>query len=449
MIREKQFYRSFFAMCLLLVAQNVITLSVNLADNLMLGAFSEKALSGAAAANQIQFVYQQILIAFGETAVILGSQYFGRKQYEPIRRLFSVALRFGAGASLLLFAAVSLFPERLIGIFTKDQAIIAEGVSYLSVIRYTYLVFAVSQILLATLRATGVANIALMLSVLSLGINVGGNWLLIYGNLGFPAMGIKGAAVATLISRLAEIGVLLYYAIRRERHLRLTPRDLLRGPGNLLPDYVRVMLPVLVNAAMWGFNTAAQNAILGNLDARAIAANSVASTLFLLVKSAAVGASSTASFFIGRKIGEGSMSEVKRCARTLQVLFVMIGAAAALVLFLLRGSILSLYNLEAETRAMASAFLGILTAVMLPMSYQMPTNSGIIKGGGGTKYFMILDFVSIWLIVIPVSWYAAFRLHAAPSTVLWLLNADQFFKCVPAFLMCNFGRWAHRLTRDA
>lgn len=473
MVRDRQFYRDFFAMWIVLVLQNVITLSVNLADNMMLGAYSESALAGVAAVNQIQFVYQQLLISFGEAAMILGTQYFGKRQMEPVRSLARGAMYCGVALSALLFLAASLIPRQLMLIFTTEEEIILQGMAYLKVIRFTYLIFAIAQILLFTLRIVGTVRISLYLSIIALAINCFWNYALIYGKLGFPSLGVAGAAIATLISRVAELGILIGFLALREKKLRLSWRDYLmpgrsisahgesaavtgkreallpRGPriSPLLADYIRMMLPLMVVNALWGLNNAAQNAILGHMTARAIAANSVASTLFLLVKSTAQGSAATASFFTGKTIGEGDYDRLKLYARTWQVLFVIIGILSGILLFFLRVPILSLYRLAPETRQMADTFLIILSVIIVTMSYQMPVNAGIIKGGGDIRYAVTLDLVSIWCIVIPISWAAAFVFHASPIAVVWCLNADQIFKAVPAFIKCNFGHWAKKLTR--
>ncbi len=435
-------------MFIVLVLQNVITLSVNLADNLMLGAYSESALSGAAAVNQIQFVYQMILLAFGEGIVVLGTQYFGKGDMNPIKKVSSIAMRFGLFTAVLLFVLVTLFPGQAIAIFTTDEAIITAGTAYLKIVRFTYLFFAVTQILLATLRSTGIVHIALRLSLLSLVVNCCINYTLIYGRFGFPELGISGAAVGTLTARILEVFALLLFIRRKEKRLDLKLRDYLNFDRTLLKDYVRLMAPLLFVNSMWGFNNAMQNAILGHMTARAIAANSVASTLFLLVKSGAQGAAGTASFFIGKTIGEGNMDKLKSYAKTMQVMFVFVGLLAGILLFLIRIPILSLYNLEPETKALANQFLLILSVIVVTMSYQMPTNSGIIKAGGATKYCMVLDLVSIWCIVLPMAFLLAFVFRASPVAVVCMLNADQVFKGIPAFIKVNYGKWAYKLTRD-
>ena len=444
----RSFYRSFFMIYIALVLQNVVTLSVNLADNMMLGAYSEVSLSGVAAVNQIQFVYQQLLLALGDGLVIFCSQYWGKKMTGPMKRIAATAMQAGLLICALLFFLVSLFPVQALRLFTTDEAIIAEGVRYLGIIRFTYLFFAITQILLATLRSVEMVKIAFMLSVQTFFINCGINYVLIYGKFGAPELGVAGAAIGTLVARIVECIVLICYVRKKEKNLRIRLKDYLKFDKVLCVDYIKITAPMLLVQGLWGLNTAMQTVILGHMTAAAIAANSVASTLFLLVKSIPVGAASTASIMIGKKIGEGDLDVVKNYARVLQKMFVVIGIISGILLFFLRIPVLSLYDLSENTREMANTFLIILSIVAVGMSYQMPTNNGIIRGGGNAMFVVKMDIISIWGIVIPLSLIMAFVVKASPVVVVCCLNADQIFKCVPAFLEANYGKWIRKLTRD-
>lgn len=448
LIKDKKFYRIFLVLCLPIVLQNVISLSVNLTDNLMLGRYAESALSGVTAVNQIQFIYQNLLIGIGDGLVILASQYWGKKDTETIRKVASIAMRTALVLMLVLFIVVSVFPEQVVGLFTKDPAIVAEGVKYLNIVRFTYPFFCVTTILLAVLRSTEVVKIAFYLSISTLCINFCINWCLIYGHFGLPRLGVEGAAIGTLTARIVEFIVMLFYIAKKEANLHLKLKDFLHLDHSIMGDYFRISLPILFIAAMWGINTAMQTAILGHLTSSAIAANSMASNLYLIVKTIAVGAASTTNVLIGKAIGQGDMKVVKQYAKTFQVMFVLMGICCGLILFVLTEPVLSLYSFSDESRQMARTFLHILCIVMGGMCYQMPVNSGIIKGGGATKYAMILDLVSIWCIVIPLSFFMAFYVKASPVVVVWCLNLDQLFKAVPAFIKVNFGHWAYKLTRE-
>lgn len=442
----KNFYRNFLKLCSMLVLQNVVTLSVNLADNIMLGAFSETALSGVTTVNQVQFVFQQLIMALGDGLVIFGSQYWGKKETKPVRKISAWAMCTGIFIALILFILASFFPRRMLGLFTTDQTIIEAGLSYLAIIRFTYFFFAVTQILLATLRCVEIAGIAFGLSVMTLIINCSINWILIYGHFGAPRMGAAGAAVGTLTARIAEICVLITYISKKQSWIGIRIQDYLQADWKFGRKYYKVVCPLLVIQGLWGVNTALQTAILGHMTAAAIAANSAASNLFLMVKSAAVGAASAASVTMGKTIGSGDLKLAKLYSKKLQKLFVVMGIICGVLLFFIRIPVLSLYQLSPETREMANTFLIILSVVMLGMSYQMPTNGGIIRGSGSIAYSMKVDLISTWAIVIPLSMFMAFVVKASPAIVVCCLNADQIFKCVPAFLKCHYGHWIKTMT---
>ena len=449
MMRDRKFLLSFLTLSLPIILQNVISLGVNLADNLMLGRFAEAALSGATAVNQIQFVYQNILIGIGDGMVILASQYWGAGRTEPIKRIASVAMRTALVFMTVLFVLVSLFPAHAVALFTNDPAIILEGTAYLKIVRFTYPLFCITTILLAVLRCTEVVKIAFYLSISTLFINCGINWVLIFGHLGFPQMGIRGAAVGTLVARLVEVLILLFFLAKKEKNLRLRFRDFFLWDKEMASDYYRVSAPIIFTQSLWGVNNAIHTAILGHMSSAAIAANSMASNLYLIVKTIAVGAASATNVTIGKVIGEGDEQKVRSYAKRFQVLFVFMGLFCSLLLFVLTEPVLSLYSFSDESRSLARSFLHILCFIMAGMCYQMPVNAGIINGGGDTKYVMVMDLISIWGIVIPLSFVAVFILHASPLVVIWCLNLDQLFKCIPAFIKVNYGNWCRKLTRDA
>lgn len=447
-MKDREFYKSFFQLYIVLVLQNIVTLSVNLADNIMLGAYGEISLSGVTAVNQIHFLYQQLLIAFGDGMVIFCSQYWGKKQIQPMKKVIAIAMRFGVATAVMLFLVITLFPGQAMQVFTTDERIIREGVTYLRTIRFTYLFFAVTQMLLAALRSTEVAKIALNLSVLALVVNCGINYVLIFGRFGAPELGVTGAAIGTLTARILECAVLIGYIVQKEKYLRLKLADFMQRDQTLLKDYLKVLMPLLVFSVLWGINTAMQTVVLGHMNSAAIAANSAASNLYLVVKSAAVGAASAASVMIGKTIGMGDGELVKRYARKLQILFLLLAIAGGILLYFIRIPVLSLYDLSPETMELANQFLIILSVVYVAMAYQMPTNAGIIKGGGSVYFSAKLDTVCICLIVIPLSCYMAFVAGASSAVVVICLNIDQFIKCVPVFLKVNYGNWMKKLTRE-
>lgn len=446
--KDKSFYRSFLVLCVTLMLEQAVILSVNLADNIMLGSYSESALAGVAAVNQIQFVLQQVVYGVSNGMIVLGSQYWGQKRTAEIRKLSSIGLWLALAIAAALFAAVSIFPVQTLKIFTPDAAIIREGVDYLNIIRYSYVFFAASAILLGTMRIAESVQIALRVSLVSLVLNCAINYLLIFGRFGAPEMGVRGAAIGTLVARIVEFLIYLWFVFIKDDRVKLKPTDYLSIDRVMLGDFFRVVTPVLITQTLWGVSNALQTVILGHMSDVAIAAQSISSNLFLLLKVASVGAASAAAVITGKTIGENLGEEkIKEYTRTLQVLFLAIGLVIGTALFFIRIPMLRIYNISEETRSLANAYMIIQSVVLVTMSYQMPTNTGIIRGGGDTKFTMYLDFISIWGIVLPLSYLAAFVWNLSPIVVIMLLNSDQVFKCVPAFIHVNSYKWVRRLTR--
>lgn len=443
--KDKEFYKSFLILCITLMLEQAVILSVNLADNIMLGNYSESALSGVAAVNQIQFVLQQIVYGISNGVIVLGCQYFGQGKREPVKKLALTGFYAEMFVAFALFAAVAMYPHYALKIFTNNTDVINEGMKYIDIIKFTYPVFACTAIMLASLRIMQCVKIALAVSVISLCVNCCVNYILIFGNFGMPEMGVRGAAIGTLTARILEC--IIVFSFIKLKYRRIKIRKYLKPDKTLSKDYFKVCIPIVLSSLMWGVSNAVQTVILGHMDTSAMAAYSISSTLFLLLKVTSVGAASAASVLIGQEIGRGG-ERIKEYSRSLQLIFICIGVILGISLFTLKNPMLRLYNISDKTRELANAFFTLQSIVIMTMSYQMPVNIGIIRGGGDTKYVMILDFISIWLIVMPLSLYAAFGLKASAAVVVGCLNSDQVFKCIPAAIYVNFCNWQKKLTKN-
>ena len=272
---------------------------------------------------------------------------------------------FGITAGFLLFAATWLFPRQLLELFTYDKTIIAEGMSYLETIRWSYLFFVISVILMETLRAVEIVRISLYVAIIGLIANFGINFVLIFGRFGFPEMGIRGAGIGTLTARALELAAVLIFLWKKGGALKLRLISFFHIDRVLLKDFVRVTYPLLIVSTLWGLSTAAQTMILGHLDSIAIAANSAANALYLTLKVAMLGACATASIMIGKAIGQGKLNVVKDYAQTLQLIFIVLGLILGAAIYLLRGPFLQLYTLSPQTMAMCYDFLLILSIPQL------------------------------------------------------------------------------------
>lgn len=446
--RDKSFYQTFFRLFIVIVLQNIIVLGVNLADNIMIGAYSETALSGVAAVNQLQFIFQQLVMGIGDALVVLGSQYWGQRRTDSIRQLGKAALLLGFALGVLLFVLASLFPYQIVRLFTVSDAIAEQGVEYLSIIRYTYILFGITSVLLSLLRSVEVVKIAFWVSLSTLCINCSINYILIEGHFGAPALGVTGAAIGTLIARIVELVIVILYYVFFDRRLQFRRKDIFTWDRALMRDYYRHSRYFLIVALMFGCSTALQTVILGHMSDSAIAANSIASTLYQVLKVAAVGAASATAILIGKTIGSGNMEKLREYVRTFQCIFLCIGILTSISLFFLRIPILGMYELSEETHAMANRFILVLCVTCIGTAYQMPVNTGIIRGGGDSRFVFINDLISIWGIVLPISFLGAFVFHWDPVVILFCLNSDQLFKCGAAAIKANRYHWIKKLTRE-
>lgn len=444
--RDRQFYKTFLRLCFALMLEQAVILSVNLADNLMLGAYSQEALSGVAAVNQIQFVYQQLVYAVGNGVIVLGSQYWGQKRTGEIRSIAAIGIRLEILLAALLFAAVSLFPTQAVRLFTEQKDYISEGVRYLRIMRFSYPFFALTAVLLSSMRLVETVKIALRVSFLSLIINIGINYLLIGGNFGAPELGARGAAIGTLCARIVEFVIVAAFVLKDQR-LGLRFRHLFKVEKQLARDFARVATPLLLASLLWGASNAMQTVVLGHMNDSAIAAQSISNTVFLLLKAAAVGAASAGAVIIGKTVGEGDMPKLKCYTRTLQLIFVGVGVILAGIMLLVRIPLLSVYapQITTETYDLASAYMLIQASVLLFMSYQMPTNTGIVRGGGDAKFVLTLDTIATFVFV-PLSFAAGLIWKWPPIAVILCMNCDQYIKCIPAFIRANGYKWVKTLT---
>ena len=434
--KDSNFYKTLFKMLIVVALQNLVAYSVNMADNMMLGSYDQNALSGAATVNQIFFMVQQIALAIGNALVVLASQYWGEQRVEPIRNLTGIALKLGLICSSVIIA-----------IFTNDPEIIAQGQSYLILIQWTFVLFIITNILMAALRSVGTVNISFYISIISLIINVGINYTLIFGHFGFPEMGVRGAAIGTFIARIIEFVIVVVYIVKFDKKLKLFAGGLFKVNKSLRHDYVQVTVPIMLSTVLWGVSVPMQTAILGHMSADAIAANSVATTFYQYLKVVVVAMSSTSAVMIGNAIGRGDMKRIKSDARSLAVIDVVIGIVLGIALFLLRQPLLSMYKLSDSATTMAINLIVIMSFIMVGMSYQMPVSFGIIQGGGDTKFTMKMNMISTWAIVMPLSFMAAFWWKWPVEAVVIVIQSDQIFKGLPTFIRFRSYKWIKKLTK--
>ena len=444
---DKRFYRTFFPLLIVVALQQLAALTVNLVDNIMLGRYTELALAGATLVNQIQFILFQLASGIGMGIVVLASQYWGQKRTEPIKKIISIGMKLGFLLGLIFFLLAMFLPRPVLSLFTSDQAVIEEGMRYLRIIGWTYFIFTVSNSLMYSLQSVETAMVGTVMSLSTIVINMCLNYVLIYGNFGAPELGIEGAAIATLASRIVELIIILVYVLYIDKKLKMKLRDLLQFDFTYLRDYIRVATPIVLSALLWGVAQAAQSAILGHISASVIAANSIASTIFQIFAVFGFSCSNVASVTIGKTIGEGRLDMVRSYAKTLQAIFLLIGVSFGGLMFLLKDAIVDIYTVTEETKQLSVHFLTVLSVTTVGTCYEFPVESGIIAGGGNTKYAAWMDNLFMWLFTIPSAFLSAFMFRFPPVVTFCFLKADQLLKCIPNSIVCNRFRWVRQLTK--
>ena len=446
-VRDKSFYRTFFRLTCVIALQNVLVCLVNLVDNVMIGAYSENAMSGIALVNQIQFMLQMLINGAGEGLIVMASRYWGERNPDAIHKTISVGMWMGLAFSVLLWALVFFFPMPVLRLLTPEEPVLAEAMVYLRIVCFSYVFFAITQLLLASMRSVETVNVGFAVSVVALFVNIFLNYALIFGKFGFPALGTAGAAWATLIARMAETLVTVIYVRFIDKKLRLRLRTFLRIDTAVLKQYLHCGVPVILSSGVWGIGMAAQTAILGHMGASSIAANSIATTAFNILTVVTYGSANASQVITAKTIGENRLADARQYAKTFQILFLGIGFVTGALIFALRGVIVGMYNISGESAALARNFLAVLSVTVIGTSYQMSCLCGIVRGGGDTRFVLYNDMIFMWGIVLPLSALAAFVLHWPPVAVFACLKSDQVTKCAVAVVKVNRFRWIKSLAR--
>ncbi len=445
--KDKSFYKTLVTLAIPISLQNLITFAVNFADNLMIGSLGDNAVSGVYVGNQMQAVVQMFIGGVEGAILILAAQYWGKKDTASIRKVVSIGVKFALGVGIAASLIAVLFPSVVIGLFTQEAGVIQEGAVYLQIVGFTYLFFCISQVMIASMRSVETAKIGLYISIMALVVNVSLNYILIFGKLGLPAMGVRGAAVATLISRVLEMCVSAGYVFFVDKKLRLGFRDLLHTDGQLLKDFVRYGLPIIGGQVVWSVNTLANTKILGCYTAGVMAAASITGMLHNLIYVWMNGLSSAVGIITGKTVGAGLYDKMKEYAKTVQMIFLGVGLVSGALVLLFRDGFIGLYDVSAEAQAYSYQFINVISVTIIGTCYQAACLFGLVKSGGDISFVFKNDTIFVFLVVIP-SALIAMWLGAEPWVVFACLKCDQILKCFVAVVKINRYNWMKNLTRD-
>ncbi len=445
--KDKQFYRSLIALAIPMILQNLITYSVGLADNLMIGSLGDSAVSGVYLGNQIQVVIQVLSAGIEATVLLISSQYWGKGDTGAIRRIISIALRFSLGLGAVLNLVCAAAPRFVLRLFTPDTRVIESGAEYLSILCFSFVFFCLTQSLIAAMRSVESTQIGMLVSLSSLVIDVALNYVLIFGKLGLPALGVRGAAIATLIARIAESAIIVCYVLFVDKKLLFRPHHLKTVDRALLRDMIRYGTPLVLGQLVWGTNLTANSIILGHFSEAVITGTSLANTANNLMYVAMNGVSGAVGIIIGKTVGSGNLSRIREYARTVQLLLLSLGIVTSFVFWGIRDPFISLYDISPESADYARQFINVLRVTCIGSCYQAGSLFGIVKSGGDVSFVFKNDTVHVFGIVIPSAIIAA-SLGGAPWIVFACLKADQILKCFVAFVKIQKYNWMKNLTRD-
>lgn len=449
--RDRSFYKSLISLAIPISLQNLVTFAVNFADNVMIGKLGENAISGVYVANQVQTVLQIFIAGIEGAILILAAQYWGKRDTESIRRVVSIGIKAAFGIGLLTTAISVMFPRQIVALFTHEQGVIEEGAAYLQIVGFTYLLFSIAQVMIAAMRSVETAKIGLYISLITLAANIGLNYLFIFGiefgPVYIPAMGVRGAAIATLVARFLEMLCGIVYVFFIDKKLKFAVKDLLHIDTALLKDFIRYGMPIMGGQVVWAVNMLMNTKILGAYSAGVIAAASIAGMLHNLIYVWLNGLASAVGIITGKTVGEGRLEDMKGYAVTTQVIFVIVGLLSSAVVLLLRDGFVGLYDTTPEGAMYATQFINVIAVTIIGTSYQFPCLFGLVKSGGDISFVFKNDTIFVFLAVLPAALIAQY-FGAAPWVIFAALKCDQILKCIVAVVKINRFNWMKNLTRD-
>lgn len=444
--RDNSFYSSLVRLSVPIALQNLITFCVGLADNLMIGSLGDSAVSGVYMGNQIQTLMQVFSGGIEGAILVLAAQYWGRGDKESIKKIVSIGIKFSIAFGLVVSIICAVFPSWVISLFSPDSTVIDCGREYLEVLCHSFVFFTITQALIASMRSVENAGIGMAVSLVTLVVDVTLNYLLIFGKFGFPELGIRGAAIATLTARICECFIMIIYSFIIDKKLKLRFRDMLSFDRTLFKDFVKYGSPIIAGQLVWAGNMMANSVIIGHMGKAVTAAVSVSNTLNNLAYVTMNGMAGAVGIITGKTVGAGKKEKMIEYAKTVQVLFLILGVITGAVLFLIKNKFISFYNISDEAVGYSQQFITVLSFTIVGTCYQCACLFGLVKSGGDIGFVFKNDLIFVTLVVIP-SALISVKLGAAPWVTFLCLKSDQILKCFVAAVKINRFNWMKNLTR--
>ena len=421
--------------------QSLIGSSLNLVDNLMIGHLGELPLNAVGVSVQIFFVYWMFVFGFASGGATFISQFYGVRDLVNIRRTtgFTLAVVFGMG--LIFFIAAVCFPEYLLRIFTRFPEVIEAGKVYVRIGAPVFLLVPVTQAFTVALRATQQTVQPLLASVVALGMNTCMNYILIYGKLGAPAMGIAGAALATVISRAVELGIILFLVFGRRNMIAGPLREFFGFRRDLARRIVRNALPTTINETMWGLGTALYIAAFARISISAGAAVQACNTINNLFSMIAFSIGDAILILVGQKLGEGKKAEAFAMSKILTKLAVTVGLILGALTLCFGKPILSLFDFTEEGAMDAWRILVVYASTLFMEVFNGTMVSGTLRSGGDTRFAMFTEVGAVWLIGVPLAFITSLWLGWPVYLAVLAVKSEGVVKGVILLRRYLSGKW--------
>ena len=450
----KAFYRSVFTLVLPLIVQQGISNFVNLLDNVMVGQLGTEAVSSVAIVNQLIFVFNLTLFGGLSGASIFGAQYYGSGDIDGVRHTFRFRLLFGAALTAVGLAIFALFGDGLIGSFLHESADSGDLALALHYAR-EYMVFSLwglppfmlVQCISSTLRDTGETVTPMKASVIAILVNLVLNYVLIFGKLGLPAMGVRGAALATLAARYIEFGYLALTTYkRRQRHSFIKGAlKSFRIPWQVVRQIAVTGTPLLLNEALWSLGMTLINRCYSLRGLSSVAATNISGTVSQVFSIMLMAMGSAIAILIGQKLGAGKVSEARDIDRKLLALTVVMNLTVGLLIIAFSPLIPSLYNVDAETRAFATQML-IIVGAFLPVDAFTHGAYFTIRSGGKTFVTFLFDCAFTWAVCLPVAYVFSRHTDVSVTIIFLAVHATNIPKAIIGGLLVRSGIWINTLV---
>lgn len=442
-------WKQLWAIAAPIALQNLILSSINLVDVFMISRLGDIFIAGAGIANQIYFLFVLTLFGINSGGAIFIAQFWGRRDESNIYRTIGLALLLSQGAALLFFAFAFFAPERLIALYSPDPAVISAGASYLKTVSWSYFVTALSFTFSMALRAVAKPLASLYASVACLLVNIFLNYVLIFGHFGFPALGLPGAALATLAARMVESALLLLFIRWKQIPVLAPARALFSLTRPFITRVLAISLPVMLNEILWSLGVTLYHVIYARMGTTAIASIQVENSVERLAFVFFIGIGAATATLIGHSIGRGDLEETKGLGFKLSRFSFLLGLGLGTILALSASLIFSLFDITSEVRDNAVLLLRLYGVILPFRAFNVTNVVGVFRGGGDTRYCLFVDLAALWIVGLPMAALAAFLLHLPLPVVFMGAGLEELAKSWVAFRRLRSGKWIHSLSSDS